>query len=318
MTEKLNLPRLLLGLALVLFAACSDDDNTKKEGTANVPEAVNSAFEKQFPNATNVTWAEKNSYYVASFDLKAKSRAEATPAPKNEAWYTQEGKCNLSELELSATELESGYAKVFAAWKATPYFTDGYAIDDIDLLQRTESADDKIIKIEIEKGDKERDLYFTLEGKLVKDVPDEDDSDDNQPCPQEIVSYIEKNYKGAVVVDFEKEEEKGVVTYEVEILTMMGTIEMEKELVFDKDYQFVSAQIDFEDEVLAQLIDRFLTPEQKEYIAQLTGESDPEEWDIEMEQDKDGIITIYVEDKDEKLVEVMKLGADFRPIPGKQ
>lgn len=318
MTEKLNLPRLLLGLALVLFAACSDDDNTKKEGTANVPEAVNSAFEKQFPNATNVKWAEKNNYYVASFDLKAKSRAEATTAQKNEAWYTQEGKCNLSELELSVTELESGYAKVFAAWKATPYFADGYTIDDIDLLQRTEGADDKIIKIEIEQGDKERDLYFTLEGKLVKDVPDEDDSDDNQPCPQEIVSYIEKNYKGAVVVDFEKEEEKGVVTYEVEILTMMGTIEMEKELVFDKDYQFVSAQIDFEDEVLAQLIYRFLTPEQKEHIAQLTGESDPEEWDIEMEQDKDGIITIYVEDKDEKLVEVMKLGANFRPIPGKQ
>lgn len=318
MREKLNLSRILLGLAIVLFAACNDDGDTKKEGTANVPEVVNTAFEKQFPNATNVTWAEKNNYYVASFDLKAKSRAEATPGQKNEAWYTQEGKCNLSELELSAAELESGYAKVLAAWKATTYFTDGYTIDDIDLLQRTESADDKIIKIEIEKGEQERDLYFTPEGKLVKDVPDTDDSDDNQPCPQEIVSYIEKNYKGAVVVDFEKEEEKGVVTYEVEILTTMGTIEMEKELVFDKDYQFISAQIDFEDEVLAELINRFLTPGQKEQIVKLTGESDPEEWDIEMTQDKEGIITIYVEDKDEKLVEVMKLGANFQPIPEKQ
>lgn len=318
MRKKLNLTCLLAGLTLVLFAACSDDDNTKKGSAGDVPEAVNSAFEKQFPNATNVTWAEKNNYYVASFDLKAKSRAEATPAPKNEAWYTQEGKCNLSELELSATELESGYAKVFAAWKATPYFTDGYTIDDIDLLQRTESAGDKIIKIEIEKGETERDLYFTLEGKLVKDVPDEDDSDDNQPCPQEIVSYIEKNYKGAVVVDFEKEDDKGVVTYEVEILTMMGTIEMEKELVFDKDYQFVSAQIDFEDEVLTMLINKYLTTEQKEQIAHLTGESDPEEWDIEMVQDKEGIITIYVEDKDEKLVEVMKLGTDFQPVTPKQ
>lgn len=318
MTRKLNLSHLFLGLAMVLFAACNDDNDTKKEGAANVPEAVNSAFERQFPNATNVTWTEKNNYYVASFDLKAKSRAEVTAAPKNEAWYTQEGKCNLSELELSATELESAYTKVFSAWKATAYFTDGYTIDDIDLLQRTENADDKIIKIEIEKDKLERDLYFTPEGKLVKDVPDEDDSDDNQPCPQEIMSYIEKNYKGAVVVDFEKEEEKGVVTYEVEILTTMGTIEMEKELVFDKDYQFVNAQIDFEDEVLAGLINRFLTPEQKEKIVQLTGESDPEEWDIEMTQDKEGIITIYVEGKDDKLVEVMKLGANFQPIPEKQ
>lgn len=316
---KKNLFNLLLGAAVILFAACDNDDEKKDNGAGNPPSAVSSAFEKQFPNATNVKWAEKNNYYVASFDLKAKSRAEANAnASKNEAWYTSEGKCNLSELELSATELETGYGKVFAAWKATTYFAEGYTIDDIDLLQRTENAADKIIKIEIEKGELERNLYYTLEGKLVKDVPDEDDSDDNLPCPQEIIAYIEKNYKGATIVDFEKEEEKGVVTYEVEILTQLGGIEMEKELVFDKDYQFMSAQIDFEDEVLAGLIKKFLTSEQQQQIAQLTGESDPEEWDIEMIQDKDGIITIYVEDKDEKLVEVMKLGADFQPIESKQ
>ena len=311
---KKNLSKVFIGAAMFLLAACGNDDETPNNGIDNLPSAVSSAFKKQFPDATNIKWAEKDNYFVASFDLKAKSRAEAANTPKNEAWYTQEGKCNLSELELSPAELEAGYAKIFAAWKATTYFADGYTIDDIDLLQRTENTDDRIVKIEVEKGELERSLYFTLEGKLVKDVPGDDDSDDNMPCPQEIVSYIEKNYKDAVIVDFEKEEEKGIVTYEVEILTQMGTIGIEKELIFDKDYQFMIATIDFEDNMLAQLISKFLTPDQIEKIAQLTGESDPEEWEIEMVENKDGFITIYVEDKDEKLIEVMKLDANFQPV----
>lgn len=315
MTRKMNLSRVLFIMVIILFAACSKEDEPKGgDGADNVPQVVSAAFEKQFPNATNVKWMERNKYYVANFELGTKSRATVSDAQKNEAWYTPEGKCNLSELDLSSAELESDYANVFAAWKATAYFAEGYVIDDIDLLQRTENKDDKIVKIEIEKGESERNLYFTLEGKLVKDVIGEDDSDDNEPCPQELVAYIEKNYQGAVIVDFEKDEDKDGPIYEVEILVRKNNLEIEKELIFNKDYQFVAAEIELDDEVLLQLIDKILTSEQKEKIVQLTGESDPEEWEIEITEDKDGIVTVSVEDKNGNMVEIMRVNADFQPV----
>lgn len=58
----------------------------------------------------------------------------------NEAWYTANGVCSLSELELSQAQLEKEYNAVFTAWKTTPYFAEGYHIDDIDLLQRNNDA----------------------------------------------------------------------------------------------------------------------------------------------------------------------------------
>lgn len=319
MTRKMDLLRMFFVMAIILFAACSKDEEPKGgDGADNVPQAVSSAFEKQFPDATNVKWTEKNKYYVASFDLNAKSRAVASDTQKNEAWYTQEGKCNLSELDLSPAELESDYAKIFAAWKATAYFSEGYVIDDIDLLQRVGGDDDRIMKIEVEKGEQERSLYFTLEGKLVKDVIGEEDSDDNLPCPQELVEYIEKNYQGAIIVDFEKEDDKGGITYEVEILIRKNGIDIEKELIFDKDNQFIATEIDIDDEVLVQFINKILTSEQIEKIAKLTGESDPAEWEIEIVEDKDGIITVSVENEEGDMVEVVKLDADFQLVKPKE
>ena len=72
----------------------------------------------------------------------------------------------MSKLELSVYELEMKYSKVNDGWKASSYFKAGFKIDDIDLLQRAGSLE-AVIKIEVEKGKEEFDLYFTLDGKLI-------------------------------------------------------------------------------------------------------------------------------------------------------
>lgn len=315
-TDYLNL---WLVAVMIMFAACSNDNEPKGNGSdtdANVPQAVNSAFQKQFPAATDVKWTERNNYYVANFSLKGKSRAASHKGDKNEAWYTAQGKCSLSELELPVSEFETNpeYGKVLAAWKGSRYHAEGYEIDDIDVLLRTENAADRIVKIEVEKGDKEYDLYFTMNGKLVREVLDEDGDDENEPCPQELADYIEKTHKGAVIVDFEKEEEKGQVTYEVEILIQIGTMEVEKELVFDKDFQFLYAEIEIEEDVLAELVTKLLSPDKIEEIIKITGESDPKEWDIEIIEDSKGIITVFVESEEGEPVAVLKLNASLKPI----
>ena len=288
MKKKTNLLMLLLGVAIIFISAC----NNEKESNDNLPEVVLSAFAKQFPNATNVKWVEKNNYYVASFDLTAKSRTEAKPGNLNEVWYTSQGSCGLIELELSMTELEQDYNAVFASWKKSVYFTEGYQIDDVDLLQRDANSDDKIVKIEIEKGELERELYFATSGLLVKDMVSSDDDEQNLPCPQQLTDYINNHYSDAIIVDFEVEDEDG--TYEVEIL--FAQTDIEKELVFNKKYELISIEIDMNDDDLIELIKSQFTADEIAGIVTLTGEADMSEWEVELREDAQEIITFWVED----------------------
>ena len=94
--------------------------------------------------------------------------------------------------------------------------------------------------------------------------------------------------------------------YELSIVTKIGSLKVEKELVFDADYTFLYAKIEIEDEILAKLIKKFYTPELIAQLKEITGEDDPEEWDIEIIENVDGLYSIYVEDKNDKLVELIK------------
>ena len=57
---------------------------------------------------------------------------------------------------------------------------------------------------------------------------------------------------------------------------------------------------------MAKLIKKFYTPELIAQLKEITGEDDPEEWDIEIIENVDGLYSIYVEDKNDKLVELIK------------
>ena len=149
MKKSLKIWSVFLSMLVLVFVftACSDDNINNDQDNTNVPTTVKEAFDQGFPEATDVSWKESNGFWVASFNL-GNSRAEAT-TQQNKAWYQYDGKFNMSKLELSVYELEMKYSKVNNGWKASAYFSAGFKIDDIDLLQRAGSLE-AVIKIEVE------------------------------------------------------------------------------------------------------------------------------------------------------------------------
>lgn len=283
-----------------VFAACSDDEPGGSD--KNVPTAVTESFKKSFPEATNVAWKQSQGYYLASFNMKAKGAALAAQA--NKAWFLKDGTMNLSDVDVPMSVFESDvtYAKILATWKASVYFSDGYVISEVEVLTRNGSAA-MIVKMEVKKGKQEYDLYFTLDGRLVKAVlDDDDDDDDDMPCPVELEKIVLQMYSGSVIIDFEMEDGG----FEVTVLTKIGHITVKKELMFDKNNKFLYAEIEIEDKALAELIKKFFTPELISQIVAITGETNPAEWDFDIIEDAQGLCTIYIEDKNDKKVEWRK------------
>lgn len=332
MKRNLFFWNVLVGMfALVsVFSACSDDDDDHHSnrpgqeqgpGAESIaPKAVQKAFDSQFPDATNVAWREQvqygQTYFVASFDRKQPGRALDNRS--NQAWFLQDGTLSLSEQELplGALEQEADYAAILKTWKASVYAEQGFHISEIEVLSR-QGCKERIVKLEVKKGREEFDLFFTFDGILVKAVADTDDDNeeadaqpDNLPCPTEVLKYLEAKYADAVLVDFEQEREAGKWEYEVTVLTKMGQLVVEKELVFNDRFEFLYAEIDFDDRVLVGLLQKFLTPEQWDDLVNLTGEKNPMEWDFDIYENAQGLLTVFVEDCHEKQVELVK---DFDP-----
>ena len=52
---------MMMCMTALTFSACSDDDDDDK--SINVPEAVTQALKQKYPNATDVDWKQKSSYF---------------------------------------------------------------------------------------------------------------------------------------------------------------------------------------------------------------------------------------------------------------
>lgn len=61
---------MMMCMTALTFSACSDDDDDDK--SINVPEAVTQALKQKYPNATDVDWKQKSSYFVADCWLDGK------------------------------------------------------------------------------------------------------------------------------------------------------------------------------------------------------------------------------------------------------
>lgn len=231
---------LLFGAAILtcsLSFSCSDNENS---GTTTAPNAkVEKEFLSRYPNATNVEWISKKGYDVALFDLTTRS---AAPTQKNEAWFTDNGKWCMTESDIDSDELPSEIAE---GWKATTFISDGYQIDDVDVLERGGEA---IYKIEIEKaGAPDYDLFFNTKGELLSFRIDQDDDDDNLPTPTEILEFLNEKYKNVQIIECEEDEENNKTIYEVEFIDENSwynekekEFEGEKEATFTANYEWIS------------------------------------------------------------------------------
>ena len=61
---------MMMCMTALTFSACSDDDDDDK--SIDVPEAVTQALKQKYPNATDVDWKQKSSYFVADCWLDGK------------------------------------------------------------------------------------------------------------------------------------------------------------------------------------------------------------------------------------------------------
>lgn len=237
---KLNKSLIALALgAIMTFSSCSNDDSN-----GFMPnETVVKAFQKQFPNAQNVTWNQKKGYDVASFTLPAGTKAVKQ---MNEAWFKPDGLCALTEIEIE--DFSKLPAAVQDGYNATEFAVNGWKIDDMDLLYRVDM--DPVYKIEVEKeGQEDYDLLFSEDGILISAKPDMDDDDENEPIeiPQAVLDFVSAHFADAKILDLDYEGNE----IEVEIISRKD----EMTLCFDrKTSHFIRVEIEIEENELPQTI----------------------------------------------------------------
>ena len=230
------------------FSSCSNDDDQNP----NQPSIkTQTAFKSDYPTATNVRWAKKRGYDVAYFDMSATRAAQQKE--QHSAWYNVESKRAYAKYELSLEELRLEAPEVVKAWEASTFKLEGYELDDID-KKVYENGKEPTYKLEVEKGDVEYELEYTLMGELLsakQDIDSEDDDEEDEPAPQEILDFFMVNLPDAQIldVDLENEDDLQKSYYEVEFSYVRGEKRNEYEAIFAHNYELnvILEEIDDDD-----------------------------------------------------------------------
>ena len=218
----MNKIKILLFAFFAMFTStmvmgCSDDDDNYRYET--LPVEVQKAFSNKYPGARVDSWERKNIYYVLEFTI---NKTEA------EAWFEN------SEWKMTETDIkyDSLPAAVASSFKSGPYAD--WRVDDVDMVERLGMP--TLYIIEVEKGKNEVELYYFEDGRLFKEVVDDDDDIYLPQVPSKITNAINEMYPGALVIDVDFE--KGY--YEVEILYE----NREMEMLFDNNYKWLYTKWD--------------------------------------------------------------------------
>ena len=151
--KKISL--VLLALSAIIFYSCDKDDDDLRH-TDNT--LVESTFNQMYSNASRIEWEKKGTYWVVDFH---KDNFE------KEAWFAQDGSWVFTKTDYQYNLLPQAVKDAFAAGQ---YAT--WRIDDVDMVERKNL--ETVYVIEVEQGNSERDLYFSPQGTLFKDVPSSD------------------------------------------------------------------------------------------------------------------------------------------------
>ena len=204
----MKLKNLILAFACcaLVFTACSDDDDNKVI-PSDVPEAVLKAFENKYGAIKDVKWEKKNNYNVARFQTSAITKAGNSYTTS--AWYDDNGSEKQVNQDIPFANLPEAVKTAFDAYQKKMY-ADWKADDDVDVVSRLDMG--LIYIIEIEKGKEERELSFSPDGVLLKDVLDTDDDDEILPVivSDEIKKKIAElfpNSKSVVILEIDADDD---------------------------------------------------------------------------------------------------------------
>lgn len=141
---------LLIGALVISGLTLKAQDFMKTK----VPAEVQSSFQSKFPGVNNqdVSWDKEGGNFKAEFEMKEK---------EYEVLFDSKGSWVSSEIEgFSESELPESIRKQLK--------TGEYGSWEIDDIQVKEKPDKMIYEIEVEKGLRDKELYFDKKGNQVK------------------------------------------------------------------------------------------------------------------------------------------------------
>jgi hypothetical protein len=141
--------KLLVALVLICAFAAPSFAQFRK-----VPAEVTEALKTKYPDASNVSWKDKISVFVASFDMDNE---------KYEARFDEKGNWKSTTIEISKDALPE---QVKDGWEKSKY-----ADWDLNAVYSIELPDDVMqYRLEVSKSDiQKKNLLFNSDGKLLKD-----------------------------------------------------------------------------------------------------------------------------------------------------
>ncbi|WP_026209550.1 PepSY-like domain-containing protein [Cytophaga aurantiaca] len=136
---------------LLLSAGCASAQEIPQ---ANVPAVVVNAFQQKFPQQVAVEWELKKGLYEAEFEIENLD---------HNVYIDSTGKIVRYKKEITTNELPAAVnTSIQKNFK-------GYKIEDI---KRIEEATGITYKVELEKGEVERNVTFAVDGKIVENIVD--------------------------------------------------------------------------------------------------------------------------------------------------
>lgn len=118
---------------------------------SQVPSVILNTFKKEFPKASDVEWEREGELYNVDFEIGFFTDYEA--------WFEASGKLIKYSEEISESDLPN------AVKEALKKEFDGYRIDDVEKF--TENNVETYL-VEIEKGNDERHILFSKDGKSIQ------------------------------------------------------------------------------------------------------------------------------------------------------
>ncbi len=149
-------------LMLLFFAlAIAGCTNAQKVSENDLPQAVKTSFQKQFPSAQKVAWGKEENDYEAEF----KNNSEETSAVFDAAGTLKE-----TEVEMEVSNLPVSISDY-----CTKNFP-GYKISEAAKI--TNSSGVVTYEAELSKGKDKFDAVFDAQGGFVKKVVEQEDAED--------------------------------------------------------------------------------------------------------------------------------------------
>ncbi len=115
-----------------------------------VPSVILNTFKKEFPKASDIEWEREGELYNVDFEIGYFTDYEA--------WFDASGKLIKYSEEISEKDLPQ------AVKDTVKKQFDGYRIDDVEKITENNI---ETYRVEIEKGNDERYVTFSKNGKLI-------------------------------------------------------------------------------------------------------------------------------------------------------